>query len=145
MDQTKKLVLIQKVKEIQRASPKDKEIVIPLKDYFDGNDEDCCIILADAGQSSSANFEQFLRQIKNRHDVSDIFIRFYSYDDALDDANTWINSDTVFVVTSAPPEEVKKWFESMEPSSVDEETNLTQFANLPSIQSGHKLIAVWWD
>jgi hypothetical protein len=145
MDQTKKFALIQKVKDIQRDSPKDKEIVITVDDYFDGNDESCCTILANAGQSSSATFERFLRQIKNRDDVSNMFIRFYSYDDALDDPDSWINSDTVFVVTSASFEEVERWFESMEPSSVEEETDLSQFANLPSILSGHKLIAVWWD
>ena len=146
MDQTKKLGLIQKVKDIQRRCPKDKEIVMTLDDYFDGNDESCCIILANnTNLNSSADFERFLRQIKNRQDVSDIFIRFCSCDDALDDANTWINSDTVFVVTSASVDEVGKWFESMEASSVDEEIDLTKFSNLPPIQNGHKLIAVWWD
>lgn len=140
MDESQKFNLIRKIQEIESQCTREKEILISLDDYFRGNDETNCIILANASVNiSSKEFEKFLRKVKRKDNVIDIFIRFYDYEDA------WINSDTVFVITSADIQEVKSWFEELEPSSVDEERYLDKFINLSYVPEGDRIINVWWN
>lgn len=146
MNQLKKLTLIRKIRKVQDRIPKGKEILITLDDYFDGNDEENCIILANTDVNvSSKEFESFLRNIKKNDCVFDIFIRFYDYEDAIDFDDIWVNSDTIFIITTASTEEVKVWFEFYTPSSISEEIETKDFANLPSIPNGYKIISIWWD
>lgn len=146
MDQHKKLSLIRKIRKVEDSNPKGKEILISVDDYFDGNDENCCNILANTCNLVSAKeFESFLNNLKKKNNVYDIFIRFYDYEDAIDFDDSWVNSDTIFVVTSAKENDVKEWFEYYSPSEVRKQTELGEFANLPSVPIGYDLISVWWD
>lgn len=146
MDQSEKFNLIKKIQEIESQCTREKEILISLDDYFRGNDENNCIILANTSVNlSSKEFEKYLRALKRKDNVMDIFIRFYDYEDASCYEDAWINSDTVFVITSADIQEVKSWFQELEPSSVDEEMYLNEFVNLPYIPWGYRIINVWWD
>lgn len=148
IDQAKKVALIRKIRRVQSQTHrgKEKEIVISLEDYFDGDNSEHCPILANTGISLSAPaLHDFLAKVAAKPDVSNVLIRFYDYEDALNFDNMWINSDTVFVSTTASATEVEKWFEPLEPTSVQGESNLADFANLPSIPDGHALFAVWWD
>lgn len=146
MDQLEKLNLIRQIRKIESHYPCGKEILISIDDYFKGNDESHCSILANTSVNlSSKEFETFLRNLKSKDNVEDIFIRFYDYKDAIDYDDAWINSDTVFVITSADVEEVRIWFQEVQPSSIDEETCLNEFANLPSIPEKYRIIDVWWD
>lgn len=146
MDQSEKFNLIRKIQEIESQCTCKKEILISLNDYFRGNDEDNCIILANTSVNlSSKEFEKFLRALKRKDNVMDVFIRFYDYEDAVCYEDAWINSDTVFVITSADIQEVKSWFQELEPSSVNEEMCLNKVVNSPYIPEGYRIINVWWD
>ncbi|NMM62453.1 hypothetical protein HBE96_07065 [Clostridium sp. P21] len=147
MDQFEKLNLIRKIQEVQsQCCTHEKEILISIDDYFKGNDESHCIILANTSVNlSSKEFEKFLRNLKRKDNVMDVFIRFYDYEDAMDYEDAWINSDTVFLITSADVQKVKSWFQGLEPSSVKEETCLNEFVNLPYIPEKYRIINVWWD
>jgi len=146
MDQSEKLNLIRKIQVLESKCTREKEILISLDDYFRGNDENHCIILANTSVNlSSKEFEKFLRDLKRKDNVMEVFIRFYDYEDAIDYEDAWINSDTVFVITSVDIRKVKSWFQELEPSSVNEETCLNEFVNLPYIPEGYRIINVWWD
>lgn len=63
MDYTKKQLLISKIRNIESSVPKGKEILLTIDDYFGGNDEKNCIILANTlTGTSSKEFESFLRE-----------------------------------------------------------------------------------
>ncbi len=148
IDQAKKMALIRKIRRVQSQTHrgKEKEIVLSLEDYFDGDSSDCCTILANTRNPlSGPAFRDFLATIAAKPDVSNVLIRFYDYEDALDVDDAWINSDTVYVSTSASATAVHTWFETMEPSSVEAVSDRRSFANLPTIPDGHALFAVWWD
>jgi hypothetical protein len=148
IDQSKKIALIRKIRRIQHGTPsgKAREIVLSLNDYFDGDTSEYCTILANTNEPlSSQEFHRFLQGIAAKPEVSHVLIRFYDYDSALDYDDAWINSDTVFVCTAASTAEVENWFSAVQPSSVYEERDLEEFANLPTMPSSYGLIAVWWD
>jgi len=148
IDQAKKMVLIRKIRRVrsQTHKGKEKEIVLSLEDYFDNDTSGCCTILANTRNPlSGPAFRDFLASIDAKPEVSKVLIRFYSYEDALDFDDAWINSDTVYVSTSASASEVQTWFDALEPSAVEEVTDRSGFANLPSLPDGHALLAVWWD
>jgi hypothetical protein len=144
IDQSKKLALIEHIKRRQ-ISP-GSEILLGVGLYFDGYDEDHCTICANNIDSiSTTQFAARLRAIEQRPDVSCVFVRFYTYDDALEDEDSWIGSDSVYIITSAGLDVVRGWFADFDVSDVWEETDLSKFADLPEMPDGFRLVAVWWD
>jgi len=122
------------------------ETAIPLDLYFAGNTEQFCIITCNTSKGISAErLHKELCAIRDRDDVESIFVRFTSYDDALVDEDTWINSDTVWIVTTASAEHVSEWVGDLCPSDVYEEVVDDSFVNPPAIPPGYRMVAVWWD
>jgi hypothetical protein len=146
VDELKKIALIRKVRRIEHGSPRGRDVLISLQDYFDGNDESDCTILANTDVRLPAQaVARRLSHVEAREDVSGCWIRLYDYDDALDFADAWVNSDTVYVVSSASVDAISSWFASLAPSDVREVDDLQVFANPPVIPAGHRMVAVWWD
>ena len=131
---------------IQGREASGREILIPFRQYFDGYEDDQCTICANNPRSiSTGNFKEKLQQIYERPQVAAVHVRFYEYDDALDDEDLWIGSDSVYVVTEAELSQVKKWFSGFGATDVWEETDFEKFDGLEQIPPGHRLVAVWWD
>ena len=106
IDQSKKKALIQHIKE--RKSSGELELLLPPDLYFDGYDESHCTICANNTKSiSTSRFAARLREVQQRPDVSGVFVRFYDYDDAEEFADSWIGSDSIYVVTTAGMEAVR--------------------------------------
>jgi hypothetical protein len=144
IDQNKKLALIKYIQ--QRENAKGTEILIPFELYFDGYDDPHCSVCANNDQPiSTAQFVSRLTQVQNRPDVAAVFVRFYEYSDALAFQDSWIGSDTIYVITSATLDAVRGWFSDFEPSDVWAETDAARFPNLPELPDGFSLIAIWWD
>jgi hypothetical protein len=144
IDQAKKNRLISHIKGLQSSGA--GEILLTPEDYFDGYEAMHCTICANNWNSvSTSAFRARLADIAARPDVKGVFIRFYEYEDALQDASCWIGSDSVYLVTSATLDSVKEWFADFEASDVWEERVLAGFANLPRIPNDNRLVAVWWD
>jgi hypothetical protein len=143
IDQGKKHRLISRIKELQSSGA--AEILLAPEDYFDGYEESHCTICANRKPVSTSAFQRRLADVAARPGVSGVFVRFYEYKDALEDASCWIGSDSVYVATSAGTDTVRQWFDDLEPSDVAEERDFTKFANLPGVPEGSRLVAVWWD
>lgn len=143
IDQAKKKALIEHIKERQKSN--DREILLAPDLYFDGYDDEQCDVCANAGPFSTAQFVARLREVRQRPDVAAVFIRFYSYDDALEFEDCWIGSDSVYLVTKASLDTVRGWFGDLEVSDVWEEGDPTEFPDLAQIPDGFRLVAVWWD
>ena len=144
MDRSKLLRLVQKIKACGHAY--DTETVLTIEEYFDGNDEAYSDICANnVSPPSTQALREYLLAIQAKPSVSDVFIRVCGFEDALEYQDSWIRSDTVFMVTSASISEVEEWFRPLTPSSISVETRLSRFNNLPAIGKGSRLVAVWWD
>jgi hypothetical protein len=144
MERDRLLKLIAKIESIGLSH--DRETVLTLDEYFDGNTEEYATLCANTSRPiSAAELWQFLRRIQGKEDVAHVLIRVYDYEDALADGDCWINTDTVLLVTSASVETVRAWFQSLMFSDVYEEMDLTQYRNLPQVPSGYRVVAVWWD
>ncbi len=144
IDESKKRALISHIKALQRVGP--EEILLSPGEYFDGyTDQHCTICANNRNSVSTEAFRARLCEIAARTDVSGVFIRFYDYEDALQGAKCWINSDSVYLVTSAPIESVRKWFSDFEVSDVWVEPDPGKFRGLGSIAKDERLVAVWWD
>ena len=143
IDQAKKKALIEHIK--QRRKSNDREVLLAPDLYFDGYDEEHCTVCANVGPFTTLHFAARLREIRQRPDVSAVFIRFFDYEDALECEDLWISSDSVYVITSASLETVRDWFEDLEVSDVWEESDVTKFPDVTKIPDGFHLVAVWWD
>ena len=143
IDQAKKKALIEHIKKRQTSN--DREILLAPDLYFDGYDDEHCTVCAKVGPVSTSHFAARLREIRQRPDVSAVFIRFFDYLDALEFEDSWIGSDSVYVITSASLEAVRDWFADLEISDVWEEIDFTKFPDAPEIPDGFRLVAVWWD
>ena len=142
MNEDKKLKLIRMIREIQRTSKIRNEIVLSIDDYFCGDETQQNMI---TGMKSGKVLQSLLKEIQKKSMVHDLLIRFYDYEDALDDEDCWINSDTIFIITTAETNEITEWFSEWNPSTITTEIQYGDFANLPEIPEGYSLINLWWD
>jgi hypothetical protein len=144
INQSKKKALIEHIK--QRQTSDERELLLSPVLYFDGYDDDQCTICANSSDPvSTAVFAARLQQIQERPDVSAVFVRFYDYLDAEESEDCWINSDSIYVVTTAGVEAVRDWFSDFEVSDTWLEPDTANFDGLSDIPDGFHLVAVWWD
>ena len=143
IDQAKKKKLIEHIK--QRQISNEQELLLAPDLYFDGYDDKQCNVCANVGPFSTSHFAARLQEISQHPDVSAVFIRFYEYADALEYDDSWIGSDSVYLVTSASLGAVRDWFADLEVSDVWEENDITKFPDVSKLSAGFRLVAVWWD
>ncbi len=143
MDEEKKK-LIEWIDSVGHSN--DSELAISLDLYFHGNYEKCCTITCNTIRAGSAEeLYKRLKEIESRSDVDSIWIRFYDYEDALEDDDSWINSDTIWIITTKSKEEVLSWLADFEPTESYYGDSLSSFRNLPNIPKGFKMVGVSWD
>jgi hypothetical protein len=144
IDVAKKTGLIEHIKQCEGRGA--REILLPPATYFDGYDDEQCIVCANSSAPiSTAHFMARLQQIQAYPEVQAVFVRFADYLDALEDQSCWVNSDSVYLVTRASLDVVRNWFVDFEVSGVWEENELSAFFDLPAWPEGYRLVAVWWD
>jgi hypothetical protein len=143
IDQAKKQAMIAHIR--RREQTDDREILLAPEFYFDGYEHPHCTICANVGAFPTSQFEGRLREVGRRPEVFGVFVRFYSYADAVEFEDSWIGSDSIYVVTSADPEDVRGWFSDFEPSDVWEVGDLERFPDVYPLPDGARLVAVWWD
>jgi hypothetical protein len=143
IDPAKKNALIEHIKRLEQSN--DREILLPPDLFFDGYDDDHCIICANAGHFSTSKFRNLLREIRQNPGVLGVFIRFYEYADALESQDAWVGSDSVYIITNASVESIASWFSAIPPSDVWVESETAEFPSIPLITEGFRLVAVWWD
>ena len=80
--------------------------VLTLAEFFEGNNEPGTICCNLESQPTAADVYQRLKDIAARPNVADVRVVVTQFD-----VPEWPFSDTVLVITSEPPEEVRKWFD----------------------------------
>lgn len=85
-------------------------------------------------------FHALLRAIARRQDVKDIRVQVTAFD-----VPEWPFSDTVYIMTSATPDEVAAWF----PEHLRPDETWSGFVDHPyepyQVPDGVQPVACWWD
>jgi hypothetical protein len=115
--------------------------ILTLAEFFEGNDVSGTIGCNLDPQPTSSEFYQLLKAIAARPNVADVRVVITQFD-----VPEWPFSDTVWVVTSAPPMEVASWFdEAVRPSECWAgwyEDEPTEHYDIPA---GMKVVTCQWD
>lgn len=130
------------VAKIAAQNLRQGEIVVSLEDFFIGNDDRGSIgcNLGDDQPKISA-FYDILRAIRSRPEVQDVLVRICEYDNP----NSWPYTDTVYIIASATPQDVRCWVEPLRPDEVYAGWMYGAPPNVPVLQSGMKPYSIWWD
>lgn len=120
--------------------PKTPRPLLTLEEFFEGNrvvGSIGCNLLSAPGPEQ---FLELFKSIAGRPDVKDVRVQVTAFDDP-----SWPFSDTVYVMTSASPEEVASWF----PDDLKPDETWEGFVEQPyepyKAPPGTKPIACWWD
>lgn len=134
--------LVAKIEAQRAASEPDGELVVSLEDFFTGND-DLGSIGCNLGddQPSIQDFFETLKEIRSKPQVQDVLVRIYDYDDPA----SWPYTDTVYVLTSAPLDEVEEWVAPLHPDEVHVEWMYGKPGAAPEMKKGVTPFSVWWD
>lgn len=116
--------------------------LLTLAEFFEGNHYAGSIGCNLTPMPEPDEFYALLAQIARRPDVADIRVQVTMFDIPED----WPFSDTVWIITTARPEEVSSWFdEEVRPDECRRGwTEGVTFEECP-VSPGMSPIACWWD
>ena len=120
--------------------PRTPRPLLSIDEFFEGNDVVGSIGCNLDGEPAPEAFYNLLQAISQRPDVKDIRVQITAFDDP-----DWPFSDTVYIMTTATPEEVATWFpEELQPNEVWD-----GFVDQPyepyEVPPGSRPVACWWD
>ena len=127
----------------RRGHPDDPDTPRPLltvEEFFEGNTEIGSIGCNLDGAPSPERFHELFLAIAKRPDVKDIRVQITAFD-----VPEWPFSDTVYIMTTASPEEVASWF----PPDLRPDENWSGFVEQAyepyAVPDDTLPVACWWD
>jgi hypothetical protein len=115
--------------------------LLSLEEFFDGNTHTGSIGCNLSGTPTPHKFNELFQKIAQRPDVRDVRIQITAFDDP-----EWPFSDTVFIMTSAPLEEISEWFDAeLRPDEIWEGFIEGVRYEPYTIPAGSRPVACWWD
>jgi hypothetical protein len=122
----------------------DPETPLPLlslAEFFEGNDVVGSIGCNLTPTPKPSEFYQLLKRVAARPDVADVRVQVTMFD-----GPEWPFSDTVWIITSATPEEVRDWFEEVvRPDECWRGWTEGVTFEPCSVPPGMDPVACWWD
>lgn len=131
---------------MRNGNPEERSVPTPLltlEEFFEGNDFEGSIGCNLMSEPEPKQFYDLLREIRHRPDVCDIRIQITCVDDPGKD---WPFSDTIWIITSAPLDEIRALFpDDLAPDDIWEGwTNGVRFESC-DVAHGYSPVAVWFD
>lgn len=121
--------------------PSTPRPLLTLDEFFDGNTVAGSIGCNLDPTPTPAEFRELLESIRVRADVADVRVQITMFDDP-----DWPFSDTVWIITSAPPEQVRSWFpQELAPDDLWADFPADQSFEECKVPAGHRAVACWWD
>ncbi len=116
--------------------------LLTLPEFFEGNDDFGSIGFNLSPPPGPTAFFDVLREIASRADVADVRVQISIFDDP----ELWPCSDTIWIITSAAPNEVAEWFDvAIRPDACSAGwTNDVLFEPV-QVPEGMQAVACWWD
>ena len=115
--------------------------IIPIEKFFDGNDDPASIGCNLSTHPGIDRFREILQALVQRPDVAAVYASISEVDPG---PGSWPFTDTILIVGTISPEELKDILIELEP---DEIAPAEDFGVSPSIGEEHGLpvLAAWWD
>jgi len=89
--------------------------LVSLELFFDGNDDPASIGYNLPDPPAPREFHELLKGLRDRDDVRDVLIEVKD----MEDPDGWPSTDTIWFITSAPADDVQRWFpEALAPDDV---------------------------
>lgn len=120
--------------------------LVTLEEFFEGNDDPGSIGYNLPDPPEPREFYKFLLGLRAKGEVTDIRIEVKD----LEDPDGWPSSDTIWIITTASPRDVRSWFpERLAPDEVldgfepygKQEPGLEAY----SIPKGSRAVGLWYD
>jgi hypothetical protein len=128
----------------RNGHPEDRGTPIPLlsiAEFFDGNTHTGSIGCNVSGAPTPAQFREMFEHIARQPTVRDVRIQITAFDEP-----EWPFSDTVYIMTSVPLEQVGRWFpEHLRPDELWEGFSDTVRYEPYVVPAGTRAVACWWD
>jgi hypothetical protein len=121
--------------------PSTPRPLLSIGEFFDGNEVVGSIGCNLPGEPSPSQLRAVLDNVARRPDVKDVRVRITAFDNP-----EWPFADTVFIMTTAEPEEVAEWFpEDLAPDEHWEGFHQDEPYEPYTPPAGYKVVACWWD
>jgi hypothetical protein len=134
--------LIAKLRVQGLPSPDRPLPIVPLEDFFAGNDDYGSIGCNLANHPGPQAFFKALKEIRDRPAVQVLV----EINEVVEEGpQTWPFSDRVYILTSDSPEHVKEWVAKLQPDEVAPGWANGLPANAPVLQKGMEVYAIWLD
>jgi len=104
------------IRKFEREMERDEPVVVPLAEYFDGNNDPESIPPNNFKGLPLKLFKQVLKRIASRDDVQAVLVVINEC--PYEDEEGWPTSDTVIVLTSASQDQVAKWTAKLQPDGL---------------------------
>ena len=117
------------------------DAVVDLDLFFDGNNDDASIGPNLLDNPGPAAFHAILRSIRDRSDVYGVWVAITE----VMPEGEWPFTDRVYVVTSAPPDDVDRWVQELQ---ADEPGDASWFGQEPppvAVPDDARIVVLWWD
>jgi hypothetical protein len=116
--------------------------LVTLEEFFEGNNDPSSIGSNLSDPVGPAEFYALLKELRARPGVANVLVRVLDHDDP----EGWPNTDTVWVITSATPAQVRSWLSGrIAPDEVLDgfhEAGPMEGCPLPR---GHRAVGLWYD
>jgi hypothetical protein len=130
------------VAEITEQKKLGGEIAVPLKLFFEGNDDRGSIgCNLGENQPEIEDFYQTLARLTERPEVQDVWVRIT---DSSDD-ESWPYSDTIYVISSLPQSEIESALHNLMFDEVFAGWMCGKPVSIPEPRSGFAAYSIWWD
>ena len=133
--------MISKVQE-QRLPDSKALPVVSLDEFFSGNSDYGSIGCNLPEHPGLSRFFAVLTETRERPSVQDVLVEV---NEIVSDPQSWPFSDRVYVLSSATLDEVRSWLVSLQPDDVTEGWANGVPLAAPSLSTGMKVYAAWWD
>jgi len=132
------LARIGNINDFSRPRP-----LVTLEEFFEGNNDPASIGYNLPDPPAPQAFYKLLSEIRKMAGVSDVRIQIQD----LEDPDGWPSTDTIWIITTATPNEVRAWFpKQLAPDDVFDgfegsASNIEKY----SIPKGMRAVGVWYD
>ena len=123
--------------------PKVPRPLVTLEEFFEGNDDPGSIGYNLPEPPEPREFYALLLEIRDKPGVADVRIEVMQ----LEDPEGWPNSDTIWVITTSTPDEVRSWFpDRLAPDAVYDgfQTAVHPLEHY-SVPTGMRAVGIWYD
>ena len=134
----KRTELLNKI--LQNGFP-DKEVVVSVEEFFDGNDDSSsigCNIYPDP--PSLQTFYETFKRLKATDEIENIFIRIADIEDTV-----WFYTDTVFIIGDITIDDLKEMVKDLRPDEIYSGWMYGLPANLNNLNIDKKVYSIFWD